>query len=65
MTNVFRNTERLGVYMTPDLKEQLFTISQETGISLNNLSLIAITSLVANYQEHGQSIFVEIVKMRK
>ncbi|MBT2734735.1 hypothetical protein [Bacillus sp. ISL-7] len=58
------NRERFGIYLPPKLKDRLRDLHDETGYSMNQLSLMAICHLVADYEENGASIFEELQKIK-
>ncbi|MCM3671642.1 hypothetical protein M3181_22045 [Mesobacillus maritimus] len=58
------NRERLGIYLPLKLKEKLRDIHDETGYSMNQLSLMALCHLVASYEDDGLSIFEEMQKTK-
>lgn len=51
----------LPVKMPPDLKRQLEDMAKDVGITQNNLTVIALHSLVVNYEKQGQTIFKELI----
>lgn len=60
-----KNSDRLGVYLPPNLKKELKNMSGETGYTVNQLALMSLTSLVANYNQKGYFIFVDLISPRK
>ncbi|MBT2721425.1 hypothetical protein [Bacillus sp. ISL-46] len=60
-----KNTDRLGVYLPPHLKRDLKAMSDETGYTVNQLALMSLTSLLANYNQRGCLIFVDLLSSRK
>jgi predicted HicB family RNase H-like nuclease len=56
-----KNTERMGIYLTPSLKKDIKNMADETGYSVNQLTLMALNSLVANYEAKGMFIFVDLI----
>ncbi len=60
-----KNTERIGIYLPPKLKEDIKRMADETGYSVNQLSLMALTSLVANYEDKNMFIFTELIMPKK
>jgi hypothetical protein len=58
------NRERLGIYLSPKLKNKLRDISDETCYSLNSLGLMAISYLIASYDDNGMSVFDELQKIK-
>lgn len=58
------NRERLGIYLSPKLKNKLIDIGDESGYSLNSLGLMAISYLIASYDDNGMSVFEELQKIK-
>jgi hypothetical protein len=58
------NRERLGIYLSPGLKEKLRDLNDESGYSMNQLALMAICNLVASFEEKGLPIFEELQKVK-
>jgi len=56
--------ERFGIYLPSKLKDRLRDLHDETGYSMNQLSLMAICHLVADYEENGPSIFEDLQIMK-
>lgn len=52
---------RLPVVMDEDLKEGLDQMAEELNMSKNQLALMALYSLVANYKKSGSFIFVDLL----
>ena len=46
-----KNTDRLRVYLLTTLKRNLKAMSEETGYTVNQLALMSLTSLNANYKQ--------------
>ncbi len=47
--------------MPENLKEQLEAMADEVGLSQNQLTVMALHSLVANYQAKGSFIFADLL----
>jgi hypothetical protein len=60
-----KNTERLGIYLSPQLKKEIKDMADETGFTVNQLTLMALTSLTANYQQKGMFLFVDLLSPRQ
>jgi hypothetical protein len=58
------NRERLGIYLSPKLKDKLRDVSEESSYSLNSLGLMALSFLVSSYEKNGVSIFEELLKIK-
>ncbi|MBT2728116.1 hypothetical protein J7E63_14335 [Bacillus sp. ISL-75] len=58
------NRERFGIYLPPKLKDRLRDLHDETGYSMNQLSLMAICKLVSDFEENGVPIFEELQKIK-
>lgn len=54
-------TKRLPLVLPSDLKERLEKMSDETNLSQNQLAVMALYSLIANYQKSGSFIFVDLL----
>lgn len=54
-------TPRLTVYLPVNVKKQLLQMAKETGLSQTQLVVMATHGLLAQYSEHGQSIFSNIL----
>lgn len=61
MVNLFLGKTRLPVIMNEDLKAELDQMSDELNMSKNQLALMALYSLVANYKKSGSFIFVDLL----
>lgn len=55
--------KKMTLTMPVDLKNKLETVSKETYMSQNQLVLLAINSLIANYQNKGSFIFVDLLSV--
>lgn len=55
---------RLSIVMTEDLNKKLDIMAEDLGMSKNQLSLLAIHSLIANYEDKNKTIFAEILKKK-
>lgn len=58
---IFVTTKRLPLVLPVDLKERLEKMSDETNLSQNQLAVMALYSLIANYQKSGSFIFVDLL----
>lgn len=56
---------RLSILMTEDLNKKLDIMSEDLGMSKNQLSLLAIHGLIANYEDKNKTIFAELIKKEK
>lgn len=54
-------TKRLQLYIPDDLKREVEEMAEKTGLSQNNLALLALYSLVANWQAKGSFIFADLL----
>ena len=54
-------TKRMQLYLTEKLKKDLSDMSEDLGMTQNNLGILAIQSLVTNYKEKGTKIFVDLI----
>lgn len=52
---------KLQIYMPQGFKDRLEGMSEETGISQNQLILLAGYSLLANYDKSGSFIFADLL----
>lgn len=52
---------RLTVVMNEDLRDEMDRMADELGMSKNHLALLALNSLVANYEKSGSFIFVDLL----
>lgn len=43
------------------LKEQLETMSNDIGITQNNITVLALHSLINNYNDKGSGIFMQLI----
>lgn len=53
--------KRLPINMPETLKENLEKMSEEVGLSQNQLAVMALHSLVANYESKGSFIFADLL----
>lgn len=53
--------KKMTLTLPVDLKNKLETMSNETYMSQNQLALLAINSLIVNYQNKGSFIFVDLL----
>lgn len=56
-----KNDARSSLYLPKDLKEQLKVMSNETGLHANQLTVMAIHSLLRSYEKKGSFIFVDLI----
>lgn len=49
------------LYLTDDLKKRVEKMSEETRLSQNQLAVMALHSLVANYEQKGSFIFADLL----
>lgn len=54
-------TKKIPVSMPETLKEKLEKMSEELGLSQNQLAVMALHSLVANYEIKGSFIFADLL----
>lgn len=52
---------RLPIVMNDDLKKGLDNMAAELNMSKNQLALLALYSLIANYEKNGSFIFVDLL----
>lgn len=52
---------KLPVTMESELNEELQRMSDDLNISKNQLTLLALYSLVANYKQNGSYIFADLL----
>ncbi|PEQ96604.1 hypothetical protein CN481_00220 [Bacillus sp. AFS006103] len=52
---------RLSVYLPANLKVDLDKMGQEVGLKTNQLVVMALHSLVRNYDKKGSFIFVDLL----
>lgn len=52
---------RLPITMSEDLRADLEEMSKDLNMSKNQLTLLALYSLVANYKKSGSFIFVDLL----
>lgn len=52
---------RLPIVMNDDLKKGLDRMATKLNMSKNQLALLALYSLVANYEKNGSSIFIDLL----
>ncbi|MEB8615823.1 ribbon-helix-helix domain-containing protein [Bacillus cereus] len=55
------DTKRLQLYLPDDLKSGIVEMAEKTGLSQNQLAIMALYSLVANWQEKGSFIFADLL----
>jgi hypothetical protein len=55
------NATRLSVYLPVSLKNELEEMAKEVGLKQNQLVVLALHSLVKNYEEKGSFIFVDLL----
>lgn len=53
--------KRMTVIIPEPLKDQLKSISEELGVSQSQLTVLAIQSLVANYESKGNQVFLDLI----
>ena len=53
--------KKMTLTLPSELKSKLETMSNETYMSQNQLALLAINSLIVNYQNKGSFIFVDLL----
>ena len=53
--------KKMTLTLPSELKSKLETMSSETYMSQNQLALLAINSLIVNYQNKGSFIFVDLL----
>jgi hypothetical protein len=56
-----KNNDRIQVYLPSLLKNQIKNMAEETGMTQNQLTLMALQSLVANYERKGSFIFADLL----
>lgn len=54
-------TKKMPVSMPEKLKEELATMADELGLSQNQLAVMALHSLVRNYEKKGSFIFADLL----
>jgi len=54
-------TKRMPISMPEDLKDELEKMAKELGLSQNHLTVMAIQSLIANYNARGTFIFGDLL----
>lgn len=54
-------TKRMQLYLPNELKRDLEKMADEVGLSQNNLAILALQSLVRNYDSKGTHIFVDLL----
>jgi hypothetical protein len=52
---------RLSVYLPSNLKADLDKMGQEVGLKTNQLVVMALHSLVRNYDKKGSFIFADLI----
>lgn len=55
---------RLPLYVPSAIKSRLEVMSDETGISQNQLVVLAINSLVYNFDKNGAAIFANLLDLQ-
>ncbi|UAL48785.1 hypothetical protein K7887_07600 [Sutcliffiella horikoshii] len=55
------DTTRLSVYLPANLKDELEEMAKEVGLKQNQLVVMALHSLVRNYEKKGSFIFVDLL----
>lgn len=55
------NITRLSVYLPISLKDELEEMAKEVGLKQNQLAVMALHSLVKNYEKRGSFIFVDLL----
>ncbi|MFT9488362.1 MAG: hypothetical protein ACH0QD_13525 [Tepidibacillus sp.] len=56
--------KKTSIYLPKSLKADLDTMSVETGIPKTQIGLIALHSLIANYEVKNNSIFAELLNSK-
>lgn len=56
-----KNNDRIQVYLPSVLKSQIKDMAEETGMTQNQLTLMALQSLVVNYERKGAFIFADLL----
>lgn len=54
--------KRITVIMPVQLKEKLQGMSNDLGVSQSQLTVLAVQSLVANYEEKGTKVLLDLVQ---
>ncbi|WP_186673501.1 hypothetical protein [Sporosarcina sp. BP05] len=54
--------KRIAVIIPESLKDQLKNMSEELGVSQSQLAVLAIQSLVANYESKGSQVFLDLIQ---
>ncbi|WP_432356094.1 hypothetical protein [Sporosarcina sp. A2] len=54
--------KRIAVIIPEPLKDQLKNMSDELGVSQSQLTVLAIQSLVANYESKGKQVFLDLIQ---
>lgn len=54
-------TKKLPVTLPTEIKGELERLSTEIGLSQNQLVVLAVHSLLANYKEKGSFIFADLL----
>ena len=55
------DNSRLSVYLPRSLKDELEAMANEVGLKQNQLAVMALHSLVKNYEKKGSFIFVDLL----
>ncbi|PGT83234.1 hypothetical protein [Bacillus sp. AFS040349] len=58
-------TKRLQLYLPESVKSDLEDMAKETGLSQNQLAVLALQSLLANYKLNGTNIFAKLLDVGK
>lgn len=56
---------KLSINMPTNLKKDLDMMAEELNMSRNQLSILALYSLVGNYKDKGTFIFVDLLNPEK
>lgn len=55
---------KLSINMPSDLKADLDKMAEDLNMSRNQLSIMALYSLVRNYEKQGSFIFVDLLNLQ-
>lgn len=58
-------TKRLQLYLPVSVKEDLEDMADKTGLSQNQLAVLALQGLLANYNLNGTNIFASLLDVGK
>jgi hypothetical protein len=56
-----KQKKKFQIYLPPNVKDDLERMAEETGLSQNQLIVLATQSLLVNYERKGSFIFADLL----